>query len=134
MGDCHYLKEEMQMAPDRVTRRDFMKRGAAAAPISALLPHILTSKSNARKPNVLVLWTDEQRADTMAAYGNYAIHAPNLNKLADESVVFERAYVSQPVCTPSRSTVMTGLWPHQNGCVQNNIALVRDFPGRTLET
>jgi arylsulfatase A-like enzyme len=63
--------------------------------------------SKPKKPNLLFIWTDEQRADTMAAYGNKKIHAHNLNKLAGESVVFQNAYVSQPVCTPSRSTVMT---------------------------
>ncbi|MHC4521089.1 MAG: sulfatase-like hydrolase/transferase, partial [Planctomycetota bacterium] len=38
----------------------------------------------------------------MAAYGNHRIHAPNLNRLARESVVFRNAYVTQPVCTPNR--------------------------------
>ena len=75
------------------------------------------------KPNLLFLWTDEQRADTMAAYGNTRIRVPAMNRLASQSVVFDRAYVTQPVCTPSRSSVMTGLWPHQSGCVRNNIAM-----------
>ncbi len=73
--------------------------------------------------NLLFLFTDEQRADTMAAYGNDKIETPNLNRLANESMVFEKCYVTQPVCTPSRSTIMTGLWPHQNGCMANNIPL-----------
>lgn len=75
------------------------------------------------KPNLLVLWTDQQRADTMAAYGNRGYRVPTLNALAAESVVFDRCYVTQPVCTPNRSSVMTGLWPHRNGCVRNNIPL-----------
>ena len=75
------------------------------------------------KPNLLFLWTDEQRADTMAAYGNTRFRVPAMNRLASQSVVFDRAYVTQPVCTPSRSSVMTGLWPHQSGCVRNNIPL-----------
>ena len=80
------------------------------------------------KPNLLFIWTDEQRADTMAAYGNTKIHAPNLNKLAAESVVFQKAYVTQPVCTPNRSAVMTGLWPHTTGCTKNNIPLPAGIP------
>ncbi|MHC4985901.1 MAG: sulfatase-like hydrolase/transferase, partial [Planctomycetota bacterium] len=80
------------------------------------------------KPNLLFIWTDEQRADTLAAYGNRLVHVPYLNALAAESVVFDNAYVSQPVCTPSRSTVMTGLWPHQNGCVGNNVPLAAETP------
>ncbi len=47
----------------------------------------------------------------MAAYGNRMLRVPNLNKLASESVVYRNAYVSQPVCTPSRSTLLTGLCP-----------------------
>jgi arylsulfatase A-like enzyme len=78
--------------------------------------------------NLLFLFTDEQRCDTMAAYGNRRIQTPNLNRLAERSVVFDRAYVSQPVCTPSRSTILTGLWPHTNGCTANNILLPEDTP------
>jgi arylsulfatase A-like enzyme len=81
-----------------------------------------------RKPNLLFIWTDEQRADTMAAYGNTLVQVPSLNKLAGESFVFDKTYVSQPVCTPSRSTVMTGLWPHQNGCLGNNVPLAAETP------
>jgi len=80
------------------------------------------------RPNLLFLFTDEQRADTLAAYGNRRIHMPNLDRLAGQATVFERAYVSQPVCTPSRSTILTGLWPHTNGCVANNVPLPADLP------
>ena len=59
----------------------------------------------------------------MACYGNTLIRAPNLNALADGSFVFENAYVSSPICAPSRSTIMTGTWPHTNGLLRNNIPL-----------
>lgn len=75
------------------------------------------------KPNLLLVWTDEQRADTLAVCGNPRYRMPALNRLAQESIVFERCYVTQPVCTPSRSSVLTGLWPHTSGCIQNNIPL-----------
>jgi arylsulfatase A-like enzyme len=81
-----------------------------------------------RPPNLLFVFTDEQRYDTMAAYGNTGIEMPNLNRLASQSVVFERAYVTQAVCTPSRATIMTGLYPHTNGCTENNIPLPADIP------
>lgn len=100
----------------------------AAAPAA---PSVFrSSRRPGDKPNLLVLWTDQQRADTMAAYGNHRYRVPALNRLAEESVVFERCYVTQPVCTPSRSSVMTGLWPHRTGCVRNNIPLKAEF--RTL--
>jgi arylsulfatase A-like enzyme len=84
-----------------------------------------------RKPNLIIFLPDQQRADTIACYGGVKVLAPNLNKLASESVVFKRAYVTHPVCTPSRSSLMTGTWPHINGCTQNNVPLdlrFRIFP------
>ena len=83
----------------------------------------IQKKEENKKMNLLFIWTDQQRFDTMKAYGNNNIKTPNLNKLAEESIVFKRAYVTQPVCTPSRSSVMTGLYPHTNGCIENNIPL-----------
>ena len=75
------------------------------------------------RPNVLVIITDQQRADTMACYGNDWIQTPNMNALADSSFVFQNAYVTQPVCTPSRSSLLTGTYPHTNGLLRNGIPL-----------
>ena len=80
------------------------------------------------QPNLLYVFTDEQAARTMAAYGNTQIETPHLNRLASESVVFDKAYVTQSVCTPSRSTLLTGLYPHTNGCIQNNVPLPEEIP------
>ncbi|UCC99316.1 MAG: sulfatase-like hydrolase/transferase [Phycisphaerales bacterium] len=115
-----------------MNRRQFIKvAGASAAGLTAGGCGAVGAKTAGRKrdkPNLLFIWTDEQRADTMATYGNNRIHAPNLNKLAAESVVFSNAYVTQPVCTPNRSAVMTGLWPHTTGCIKNNVPLPADVP------
>ncbi len=80
-----------------------------------------------RKPNLILFLPDQQRADTLACYGGVKVHSPNLNKLASESVIFERTYVTHPVCTPSRSSLMTGTWPHINGCTHNSVPLDRRF-------
>ena len=64
------------------------------------------------RPNLLFVYTDQQRSDSLAAYGNHLIQTPNLNRLAEESVVFEKAYVTEPVCQPSRAALMTGMYPH----------------------
>ena len=78
--------------------------------------------------NLVFIFTDQQRFDTLAAYGNHKIRTPNLNRLAEQSAVFEHAYVAQPVCTPSRATIMTGLYPHTHTLTGNNIALPEDTP------
>ena len=113
-----------------MTRRQFMKTAMAGSLAAAVVgPSALSAeKAKPKKPNLLFIWTDEQRCDTMAVYGNKKIHAPNLNKLASKSFVFKRAYVTQPVCTPSRSSVMTGLWPHTSGVYRNNLPLPEEVP------
>jgi len=80
------------------------------------------------QPNLLFIYTDQQRYNSLACYGNHFVHMPNLNRLADRSSVFEHAYCVQPVCTPSRSTILTGQMPHTNGVVNNNIDLKPETP------
>ena len=80
------------------------------------------------QPNLLFIFTDQQRYNTLAAYGNTRIQMPNLNRLAEQSTVFEQAYVTQPVCTPSRATILSGLYPHSCGCTQNNVPLRPETP------
>ena len=101
-------------------RRQFLK-AALAAPVGARLATGRARQNE--KPNLLFLWADQQRPDTMRVYGNERIHAPSFNRLAEQCVVFENAYVTQPICTPSRSSVMTGLWPHTTGCLTNGVRL-----------
>ncbi len=77
----------------------------------------------ADQPNLLFIITDQQRFDTLRCYGNEWIQTPNLDALADRSFVFENAYVTQPVCTPARSSLLTGLYPHTTGQVRNGIPM-----------
>ncbi len=76
-----------------------------------------------RPPNLVVLLPDQQRADTVARTGQATGYAPNLDRLASQSTVFERVYVTQPVCSPSRSSLLSGTWPHANGVTRNSIPL-----------
>jgi len=60
------------------------------------------------RPNILVIMTDQQRRDTLGAYGCDWISTPNLDRLAAEGTLFTRASVDNPVCTPSRASIFTG--------------------------
>ena len=79
-----------------------------------------------RRPNIVFLFSDQQRYDTLSCYGADYLDVPNLDALADESFVFQNAYVSQPVCTPARATIMPGLYPHTAGPIVNMINLPED--------
>ena len=80
----------------------------------------------ARRPNLVFIMSDQQRYDTMGCYGNDWIQTPNLNALASQGFVFQHAYVTQPVCTPARASILTGLYPHAAGPVVNKIPLPAD--------
>jgi arylsulfatase len=66
-------------------------------------------------PNVLLIMTDQQRFDSLSAYGFGAGHTPNLDALAAEGATFERAYATNPICSPSRASLLSGLTPPEHG-------------------
>lgn len=72
-----------------------------------------------QKPNILHLFTDMQRFDTIAALGNPVIKTPNLDRLCHEGVAFTSAYSPSPVCIAARSSMITGQYPMHTGCYEN---------------
>ena len=72
-----------------------------------------------KQPNILLFISDQQRTDTLKCYGNDWIQSPHQDALAERSFVFENTYVTQPVCTPARGSLMTGLYPHNHECMVN---------------
>ena len=60
------------------------------------------------KPNILLIMTDQQRYDSLGCYGFKAAHTPNLDRMAEEGVLFENTYVNNTICTPSRASIHTG--------------------------
>ena len=70
--------------------------------------------------HVLILFTDQQRYDTVGALGNSAVQTPNLDALAADSVVFRRCVTPSPVCVPARLSLFAGQYPARTGCNNNN--------------
>jgi arylsulfatase A-like enzyme len=76
-----------------------------------------------KSPNIIVLFADQQRWDTVGCYGQKLDVTPNLDKMAEEGVRFEHAFTCQPVCGPARSCLQTGKYATETGCFTNDIAL-----------
>jgi arylsulfatase A-like enzyme len=120
-----------------VPRRSFLRTATLGGAALCLAEHLRSQTAPAaspqalarppRRPNLLFLWTDQHRGDTVPWAGNTALKAPAFfTPLGERSFLFHRAYVTQPVCTPSRGSLMTGLWPHTHGSINNNIKLRAD--------
>lgn len=71
------------------------------------------------RPNVLWICTDSQRFDTLGCYGNPYVRTPNIDRLAENGMLFEHCYSQNPLCTPSRGAFLTGRYPVTMGLRQN---------------
>lgn len=72
-----------------------------------------------KPPNILLLFTDQQRFDTIGALGNPIIQTPALDSLVREGTAFTCAYTPSPVCMAARCSLVLGQYPHQTGCTGN---------------
>ena len=70
----------------------------------------------AEQPNILLI-VGEDHGVELSCYGDPSITTPHIDRLAAEGTLYERGYVTQTVCSPSRGTIFTGLYPHTNGMV-----------------
>lgn len=80
------------------------------------------------RPNILWICTDQQRADTIHALGNPAIHTPHLDGLCGLGTAFTRAYCQSPICTPSRASFLTGRYPSNVHVARNGAATFPSEP------
>jgi len=71
------------------------------------------------QPNILFIFTDQQKLPAVGCYGDTPCQTPNIDQLAARGTRFHTAYTACPVCTPSRATIMTGLYPHAHGMCCN---------------
>ncbi len=85
-----------------------------AAFLSGLVPHAEAAEEK-RRPNVVFILTDNHGAWTLGCYGNPDIQTPNIDRMAAEGILFNRAFANNAVCSPTRATYLTGLMPSQHG-------------------
>ena len=80
------------------------------------------------RPHIVLVLADQLSAGVLGAYGGTVARAPNLDRLADAGVVFERALCASPLCVPSRSALATGLLPSRTGVYDNGAELPAAVP------
>ena len=72
------------------------------------------------RPNIVFIITDQQRHDTIKALGHDHMITPNLDRMVEEGIAFTRMYCTSPVCSPSRASLFSGLYPHSSGVLRND--------------
>src|SRR5438093_1092483 len=82
--------------------------------------------------NVLLITTDQQRADTLGVEGSPLGATPRLDALAGEGTRFAAARTQNPLCQPARATILTGTYPSTHGVTCNGIDLPADAVGRSV--
>ncbi|MBT3377552.1 MAG: sulfatase-like hydrolase/transferase [Lentisphaerae bacterium] len=105
----------------RLGRREFITRSGAAgmALVVGAPATILAQHDERQKPNIIFLFADDMRWDAMGCMGNRVIRTPNLDRLANDGVLFENAFVTTSICAPNRACVLAGQHQRTTG--------IRDF-------
>jgi len=90
-----------------------------------------------RRPNVVVVLTDDQRWDALSCAGHPHLKTPNIDRLAGEGVRFANAFCTTSLCSPSRASILSGLYAHTHGVTDNFTeypAAMKSFPMRLRES
>ena len=72
-----------------------------------------------QKPNIILIVSDDHSYQSISAYGSKLMETPNIDRIADEGVLFNKAYVTNSICGPSRAVILTGKHSHKNGFKDN---------------
>ncbi len=114
-----------------ISRRDFIKTGAigtAGILVGCATGKPIISAFENKKPNFLLIITDQQNLDAISAHGNPNVKTPNLDRLVKRGVSFINSYSTDPVCSPARSSILTGRMPSETGVVSNDRPISDSVP------
>jgi arylsulfatase A-like enzyme len=87
--------------------------------LSVLMLLLSCSRTEIRQPNIIFIMADDHAWQAISAYGSRLNTTPNLDRLADEGVIFRNSFVCNSICAPSRAAILTGKHSHANGVTDN---------------
>jgi len=123
-------KHRTRNASHSMNRRTFLKTsgGAAITIAGGSLNRSTSASAQSTKPNMLLVITDQQHIDTIAAGGCPHLETPAMDWLKNRGVSFSLSYTADPLCSPARSAIFTGRTPSETGVYQNGLPIRRDIP------
>lgn len=110
---------------DITSRREFLRSATTA---TAAMAGGLTVAANqiaaaaattGNRPNIIFILIDDMRFDAFGLMGHPFLETPNIDKIARQGVLFENSFVTDSLCSPSRATILTGLYAHRHGVLDN---------------
>lgn len=104
------------------TQNEYMNKAACFITISFIVLFSACTpneKHEDSRPNILFIMSDDHAYQAISAYSEHLIQTPNIDRLADEGILFKNACVTNSICAPSRATILTGKHTHINGKIDN---------------
>ncbi|MCE5277376.1 MAG: sulfatase-like hydrolase/transferase [Planctomycetaceae bacterium] len=112
---------------EQISRRQFIRASAAGAAALAVGQFAVAAPQR-RRPNILIITTDQQRIDATSASGNRWVKTPAMDSLAAGGVSFMQSYCPYPLCSPSRAALHTARAPHELLVDHNSMSIDRTIP------
>ena len=87
-----------------------------------LMPGLVIAQqvlNQVKKPNIVIIISDDHAFQSISAYGSKYIKTPNIDRIAKEGALMKKAYVTNSICGPSRAVILTGKYSHKNGFLDN---------------
>src|SRR5438045_2128783 len=97
----------------------FAKLLALVACLFAEFQTVSAQPATKTRPNIVFVFTDDQRWDALGCMGHPFFKSPNIDRIANEGAKFTNYFVTNPLCSPSRAAMLTGQYNHKNGVVDN---------------
>ena len=115
------------MKTQKKNRRELLRSAVSGFGLVSLGYTLNSCSSRGRKPNIIFLFTDDQRYDALSCAGNPIIQTPNMDWLAQNGIRFENAFVTTPICAASRASVFTGLYERMHGYTFTKPPIRREY-------
>jgi len=116
------------------SRRSFLRKAGGAAVVSPWIMRFPNSISKANnKRNIIFVFIDDMRYDAMSYRGHPVLQTPNIDRLARNGILFKNAFVTTSLCSPSRASILSGLYAHKHGVLDNSTMLPKGTPTFPIE-
>ena len=127
----HFWRARLRAGHGRRGGRPSKYAQQIAAVCSVVLASVTTFAAVTKRPNILFILTDDQRWDALGLAGNKYLKTPNMDRIGREGVYFKNTFCTTSLCSPSRASILSGVYAHTHG-VTNNFteypANFRSFP------